>query len=163
MSEAQGINRIVLPGQTADQGPAVPNWFRERLRQYDSSLLVSWNRFRRRFVIEQCVEHYPDGKGEHTHVCRRIYVLLAQDPEGCMMPLGERVLEMIRERDVAKVGYGPDELDRFLADANRVAKAAKEENEKAQDEAIRYGTRHNRRQLLKAVHLLQQHNLTPNK
>lgn len=158
-----GINRIVLPGQTAPDGPAVPDWFRERLRQYDSSLLVSWSRLKRRFVIEQCVRHYPDPAGNHTFTCGRVYVLLAQDPEGAMMPLGERVLEMIRERDVEKAGYGPHDLTRFLKDQHLIGEKAAAESEKAQQDVIRYGARHNRRQLLKAVHLIQQHNMTPNK
>lgn len=161
MEDAPSINRILLPGQQSE-APSVPEGFREKLRQYDPTLCVSWNTFKKRFVIEQCVRHNSDT-AEHTHVCLRNYVLLVQDPEGCMLGLGEKVIEMIAQRDVTKAGYGPDDLDRFIRDMRNKRQEHYQKTERKMDQVIGEGARDNRRQLLKAVHLIQQHNLTPNR
>lgn len=160
MGEVTPINRIVLPGQS-HEGPAIPDSFRESLRQYDPNLMVAWNAIKKRFVIEQCVEHLAEGTA-HTHICRRNYVAMAQDDEGTMLPLGDKVMEMIKARDVAQAGYGPQDLDKFIADQKAIGAAERERLEKEQDKVLRYGSRHNRRQLLKAVHLMQQHSLEVN-
>lgn len=160
MGEVESINRIVLPGQPSE-GPAIPESFLESLRQYDRSLLVAWNHIRKRFVIEQCTEHYADGNA-HSHLCRRIFVLMAQDDEGVMLPLGDRVMDKIRAADVSKAGYGPNDLAKFLADQKLVLKKDHDDREAAMADAVRHGSKLNRRQLLKAIHLMQQHNLTVN-
>lgn len=160
MGEVTPINRIVLPGQS-HEGPAIPESFRESLRQYDPNLIVAWNTIKKRFVIEQCVEHLAEGTA-HTHICRRNYVAIAQDDEGVMIPLGDKVIDMIRARDVLNAGYGPGDLEKFIADQKALGTAERERLEKEQDAVLRYGSRHNRRQLLKAVHLMQQHSLEVN-
>lgn len=160
MGEVTPINRIVLPGQS-HEGPAIPESFRESLRQYDPNLIVAWNTIKKRFVIEQCVEHLAEGTA-HTHICRRNYVAIAQDDEGHMLPLGDKVMEMIKARDVLNAGYGPDDLQKFLADQKAAGVAERERISKAQDDAIKHGSRFNRRQLLKAVSLMQNHSLEVN-
>lgn len=156
----KSINRILVPGQTSE-APAIPDGFREKLRRYDPSLCISWNTFRKRFVIEQCIQHNAAGP-EHTHVCNRIYVCIAQDPDGCMMPLGDRVMNMIAARDVQKAGYGPNDLQRFIADNRAKRREHSERIDKQMNETIREATKDGRRQLLKAAHLIQQHNLEVN-
>ncbi len=160
MGEVEPINRILMPGQTGE-APAVPDAFRERLRQIDPDLCVAWNSVKKRFVIEQCVKHL-SGTAEHSYLCDRLYVCMAQDEDGCMLPLGEKVIERIKARDVSRVGYGPNDLTRFQADIRRAAKAEVARRQEAGEAAIRYGSRHNRRQLLKAIHKMQQMG-TPNR
>lgn len=150
-----------MPGQTGE-APAIPDGFRERLRQIDPALCIAWNSIKKRFVIEQCVRHFAGGT-EHTHVCDRLYVLIVQDDEGCMMPLGEKVFEMIKARDVSRAGYGPEDLARFQRESRERGKGEKLRLEKAGEEQIRYASRFNRPQLQRAIHLIQQHNLTANK
>lgn len=158
MTEA--INRIVLPGDLSE-GPAIPDSFRNALRQYDPSLIVAWNPMKRRHVIEQCIEHLSPTPG-HSHICRRNYVLLVQDADGFMMPLGDRVMDMVKERDVSTAGYGPGDLARFQRDTKGAGLAEKLRREKEGENVIRYASRHNRRQLRKAIHLMQQHSLDVN-
>ena len=160
MGEVVPINRIVLPGQPSE-GPAIPESFIAQLRQYDSTLLVAWNSIKNRFVIEKCDEHYAEGPA-HSHLCRRSYVLMAQDDEGVMLPLGDHVMDKIRAADVTRAGYGPDDLAKFLADQKAVLKKDHEDRDKKMRDAVRHGSKLNRRQLLRAIHLIQQHNLTVN-
>lgn len=161
MLERKPVNLIVLPGRSADGSPRVSEDFAQRLRQYDRSLLVTWNTRVRRFVITQCVEHHASGY-EHSHLCRQIPVVTVQDSDGHMMPLGESVIQMIRAADNEKKGYGPHDLAKFCADKQRELEDERAGMEKEQEAVIRYGSRHNRRQLMQAIHLIQQHNLTPN-
>lgn len=142
-------------------GPSIPESFEQQLRAYDTSLMVRWNSKKMRFVIEQCVEHHAPTP-EHNHLCARIYVLLAQDREGCMMPLGSGVLEMIRARDVTKAGYGPNDKDRWIADQNDKEVKAREKIKADQDDAIEHSSRSNRRQLLRAFNQLSRMG-TPNR
>lgn len=161
MQEAPSINRIVLPGEQTE-APAIPESFREMLRKYDPDLLISWNTFRKRFVIEQCVQHL-SGRPEHTHICRRNYVVIVQDGEGSMVPLGEGVIQMIAERDNQRRGYGPQDLARFIRDRREERDSVTRKGYDAGRDAIKHATRDGRRQLLKAAHLIQQHSLEVNK
>jgi hypothetical protein len=157
----ESINRIVLPGQTLE-GPAIPESFLLQLRQYDPSLLVAWNQIKKRFVIEQCVQHLSPGP-EHSHVCNRNFVVMAQDDEGVMLPLGDAVMDKIKAADVSRAGFGPDDLEAFLKSQKKILKADQENREKKVDDAFKHGSRFNKRQLLKAKHLIDQHDLRPNR
>ena len=70
---------------------------------------------------------------------------------------------MIKARDVSRLGYGPNDLSRFQKTIREAAHAEIERRRTEGDKVIRYGSRHNRRQLLKAISLMQQHNLSPNR
>jgi len=160
MAMVEPVNRVVLVGGDS-AAPNVPESFRESLRAYDPDLLVSWNPFKRRFVIEQCVRHYAPTS-EHTHVCQRLYVCMAQDDDGTMIPLGDRVIEMVKAKDTRRAGYGPQDLARFLRNQREIIQKDREERERKMGEVIREGSRDNRRQLRKALHLIQQHDLRVN-
>lgn len=155
------MDRITLVGGGR---PAIPEGFRERLRALDPTLCVRWNqpppwsKKPPRFIIEQCVKHYAIG-AEHDHTCQRLYVFLVQDAEGGMMPLGDAVLEEIKSRDVQRAGYGPNDLDRFIREHQEQLDANREQITAAQADSVRHASRFNRRQLLKAVHLIQQHDV----
>lgn len=135
-------------------GPSVPENFLRNLQTYDPSLLVRWNHKKMRFVIEQCTRHYAQGVG-HNHLCERIYVMLVQDPDGCMMSLGDAVIEQIKKRDVTKQGYGPEGLARWTADRAREDAEVRADIERKQDDAIKHCSRFSRRQLLDAFTRLE--------
>lgn len=157
----ESINRIVLPGQTSE-GPAIPESFVRQLRQYDPTLLVAWNQIKKRHVIEQCVRHLSPGP-EHSHLCDRNFVVMAQDDEGVMLPLGDAVIDKIKAADVSRAGFGPDDLAKFLSSQKEVLKADRADRDKKMTEAFKHGSRFNKRQLLHAKHLIDQHDLRPNR
>lgn len=134
-------------------GPKVSEKFLSDLKAYDPTLLVRWNSRKMRFTIEQCTHHH-SPTAEHSHLCERIYVLLVEDAEKCMMPLGGAVIEKIKARDVTKAGYGPGDLRRFLADANELERKAREKIDRDQTEAVKHCSRDGRAQVIRAFNML---------
>lgn len=150
-------NRIITISSAA---PAIPEGFIRSLRAYDPSLHIQWHKPRHRFVIVKCMEHFAP-RPEHDHTCRNEYVCLAQDETTReMIPLGDKVMDIIRARDVTRLGYGPGDAEKFC----KVAADADEDNrkriERAQVSAMRYAGRHNRSQLAKAAHLMMKEGVT---
>jgi hypothetical protein len=153
-----------MPVQIVGGGrPAIPEGFRRRLHEQDRTLLVSWHEKRHRWLIEQCIgPHLPDGSGDHTHLCGRIYVYMVQDENRLYLPLGDHVLEELRRRDVSRLGYGPENADDFIRAMNQVDEANKAKIEADMADSVKHASRFNRRQLLQAVRLLQTHSLEVN-
>jgi hypothetical protein len=143
----------------SDAAPSIPESFVRSLREYDPTLHIQWNKLRKRFVIVKCAKHFSPTP-EHNHACQNEYVCLAQTDEGEMLPLGDRVMDIIRARDVTRLGYGPGDAEKFC----KVAADADEQNrkriERAQVSAMKYAGRHNRRQLAKAARLMMQEGVT---
>ena len=152
------MDRIQIIGDTT---PAISQGFRDKLRAQDPTLTVSWNWKKRRFVIEQCVRHHA-STAEHNHLCERIYVLLVQDPDGGMLALGDHVLEEIRRRDIHRAGYGPNDLGRFTRDMQAKLEDHQQKIDAAQADAVHHASRVNRRQLLRAISMMQNHSLEVN-
>src|SRR5258708_33458694 len=96
-------DRITLIGDDGIREPDAS--FVSRLQAFDKDLMVSWCGRKNHWMIEQCVEHL-SGKREHTHVCRRIWVLNARTPEGDMLPLCDKVLEMVKEKAAYSEQFG---------------------------------------------------------
>lgn len=142
-------------------GPAIPEQFLRDLRSYDPSLHVEWNCKKMRFVIQQCIKHHAPTS-THNHLCERIYVLLVEDSEHCMMALGSGVMERIRARDVSRAGYGPDDRERWIADRNAEEQKAQEKIKADQRDVVRHCSRDGRRQLLRAFNALSNMG-TPNR
>ncbi len=149
------MNRIVIVGEST---PSEPVEFKARLRRFDASLTVSWNRLRRRWVIEQCVEHLSPTR-EHTHICRRVYVWLVQGDAGEMLPLGEHVFAKLAAMDTWRQGYGPEpkHLERWRRDRADEDEKAREKQEEKMAEVVREASRDARGQLLTAKDLLLRH------
>lgn len=165
----QAGDRIWMP-PTLD-APAVSSQFLRTLQSYEPSLLITWHAKRRRFMVEQCTEHY-DGYGKneaghpkHERLCRRVYVCMVEDEDGGMAPLGPHVIEKLKSIDTAKkYGTGPDALARFLADSDAQQAELTAENERKQNEAIQYSRKHNKNWFQKAWNLIERHDvLRPNK
>lgn len=161
----------------ADQD-AVPAWFAAALKRQDPSLMVGrWHpappvlaehpelQGKWRWCIYQCTRHQ-SATGEHTEACLRAgtYVLLVQSPEGDWMPLNDRVLERLREIDVVRQGLSLDErgLERWRRERAYEQQQAAAKREREAAEIVRLNSRDHRRQLLRAHHLIQQHDLRIN-
>jgi hypothetical protein len=150
--------------------PSVPAWFERELRQYDAALLIAWNPALKKFVVEKCVEHhasgrFEDGKPEHTHVCRRLYILAIQGDEGEMCSPSGRHIEKLKSMDSWGKFGSPEEggVERALAFADSLdEQRAKREQEQLRDVA-QHNQRFNRIQLEKVRTLIQRHNMQPNK
>jgi hypothetical protein len=134
-------------------GPKVSEKFLADLKRYDSTLLVRWNYKKMRFVIEQCIRHHAPT-AEHSHICERIYVLLVQDSDGGMMALHSGVIEQIKARDVTQAGYGPNDVHKFIADANEIERKAREKIDRDQSDAVRHCSRDGRAQVIRAFNML---------
>lgn len=70
------------------------------------------------------------------------------------MPLGDAVMNQIKARDVSRAGYGPEDLQKFLAMGNRLEEQDTAERKRKSDEAVELCSRDNRRQLLRAFRML---------
>lgn len=76
-----------------------------------------------------------------------------------MMPLGDKVLEEIKLRDVQQAGYGPNDLKKFCDDNQALVLAERKKMEQDQEDSIRHASKFNRRQLLRAVTLMGHHDV----
>lgn len=89
-------------------------------------------------------------------------MLLVESEDHGYAPLADRVLEEIKARDVSKAGYGPEDWQRFCADMDRIDQANRSQIETKMAETVKECSKDNRRQLRKAIHLMQQHSLAVN-
>lgn len=168
----QGI--VVLGEQT----PSFPEDFQRKLQAYDRDLLVIWHRppfwpRHRRGVwkVERCIQHH--GKGFdfsglplHDHTCNRVYILMAQDADGTPMPLGEWVFEKLREmRHNWEAAGGDTErgVRNAIAESDRIEQEMTAKREAAAEDVKRYNRKDKRIQINKLMHLIDQHDLRPNK
>lgn len=166
---------IVLMG---DCTPSFPEDFQRRLQAFDPALLITWHRPphwpRKRhgvWKIEICMRHH--GKGYdfqglplHDHTCQRGYVLMCQDAEGTPMPLGEWIFEKLREMRHNWESFGGNTergVKNAIAESNRVEHEMTQRREAASEDVKRYNRKDKRVQINKLVHLVQQHDLRPNK
>jgi hypothetical protein len=151
-------DRIILLN---DDGVRTPDAsFVSRLRAFDRDLCVSWSPMKRRWVIEQCIEH--KGGEMHTNLCRKIYVWLCQDPEGDMVPLGDYVMNHLGEMraNSEKWGEGAQGLENFKRHVRNLDQSLKETRERKIQEINRDNAKDNKRQLEQVRTLMQRHNLT---
>jgi hypothetical protein len=130
-----------------------PKEFVKRLQLiFGRDLHVTWHVMKKRFVIEQCIEHCgsraesADGVVVHTHLCRRVYVWLVRDEAtNEYMPLGDRVIAKLQEMETyRKYGTGPEALARFRAES---ASFDRDQAVKKKEDAhgvFQYLKRHNR-------------------
>lgn len=142
--------------------PSIPSDFAEKLRLYNPQLHIEWSEKKKRFLITQCDQHL-SATNEHTHICRRSYVWLVRDEEdnNAFMPLGDHVIEKLKSFDLRVQGYGPEDHARWCADRAAEDKANREEIERKQKESVVNARKDNRRQLLRAIHLMQKHTMEP--
>jgi hypothetical protein len=110
-----------------DGAPPIPAWFLSGLRDIDPGLVIYWNMFKSRFVIDRCINDAP-----HTHGigCPRTHVMTVEDPEHGYMGPNDRILEKLRSQD-AWTRYGGND------EAALLRQRAEHENAAAEWEAKR--------------------------
>ncbi len=168
---ARGI--IVLGEQT----PTFPTDFQRKLQAFDKDLLLTWHRppdwpRHRRGVwkIEMCVRHNGmfrgDGYPEHNHVCDRRYVMMCQDDEGTPKPLGEWVFEQLGKMRANSERYGGQTergLRNFIQESNNIDEALAAKREATMEDVKQHNRKDKRVQFNKLMHMIEQHDLRPNK
>jgi hypothetical protein len=133
----------------------VPGWFAAALRETDPNLILYFNPQRQRWIIDRCTRGgvHNAGAHEHTNACPRTNVRVVED-QGQYMPLCQAVLDDLRGSDA---WARHTDVHEFLR-SNDNAAAEHEAKVKRQIDAIHSeATRDNRRQLMQAYHLMQQH------
>lgn len=172
MAKLSQFGSLVVPQHYID-GQGVSQSFVKQMQSiFGKDLHASWHAKKRRFIIEQCVEHYrttavnADGVVIHDHTCRRSYVWLVRDEATDeFMPLGDRVIQKLHEMETYRqFGTGPEALKRFQAWS---AATDQEQAAKKKEEAhgtFQYLRRHNRIIRNKLKILMGRHDwLRPNK
>jgi hypothetical protein len=158
------MSRVIIVG---DDGTRTPDAdFVQRLREFDNDLTVFWNPRRERWCIEQCIEHDSfNADGTHSNLCRRIHVKLVQDADKEMMPLCQRVIDGLAEdrKFTEQFGEGPQSLERFHKYVADLEAEDKAKRERKRQEIMRDNAKDHKRQLEAVRHLMQQHDMRPNR
>jgi hypothetical protein len=128
------------------------------LRHIDAGLVIYWNKFQCRFVIDRCTNPDP-----HTHnsFCPRTNVMIVQTPENGYMIPNDGVLQHIRSID-AWTKHGTLEKQRKTRED---AKAEWDVKNKAEiKEDFRLACIDDKKQIQDALTLIQRHDvLRPHK
>lgn len=149
--------RLILP-ESMD-APTIPDSFLHRMHDIDPGLVIYWNRFRNRFVIDRCPHKPAHTAGAH---CARVNVMIVDDGEGGYMGPCDRVLDKLKSMDSWTNFGGNGAEDLAVAErARRQREITKEEWEAKRKEQAREGykeaTRDNRVQINEVRHLIQQY------
>ena len=146
---------LYLPAQALSEQRTPSEDFVETLRDLDPRLIVTWNRLKHRWVVEECMQHAIEAPSDgHCHLCRRSYVWLVQDPEGGPMPLGSRVIEELRGMDIYKKFDGPEGIVKAMDEIDRKNQEAEKKQVR---EHIQGRKKDNKRQLEQAITLIDRH------
>jgi hypothetical protein len=143
--------RLILP-ESMDS-PTIPESFVRGLRDIDSGLVIYWNRFKNRFIVDRCIK-----PGQHTHdqTCERSNVLIVEDEQGMFMMPCDRILDRIKGMD-AWTKYGSAEKQRK---AREDAKAEWDQKNAAQiKENFRLACMDDKNQIQEALTLIQRHDV----
>lgn len=165
---------IVVLGE---QTPSFPEDFQRKLQGFDNDLLLAfhrpphWPRHRRGvWKIEMCTRHngrfYPDGRPHHDHVCNRTYVMMCQDEDGTPMPLGEWIFEKLGKMRQNSEKYGGQTergLRNFREESDRTDLALADKRELDRQDMMKHNRKDKRVQFNRLMHLVQQHDMRPNK
>lgn len=138
--------------------PEIPKWFLDRLRDTDAGLVIYWNRFKRRFVVDRCINMDP-----HTHsaTCERSNVLIVESDEGTYMPPCDRVIDKIRSMD-AWTNF--KNLENFRLDHENKEAEAKEKRIEEARTGYKETMLDNKRQIQHVIDMVKRHDLArPNK
>lgn len=160
---------VILLGE---QAPTFPEAFQRKLQAFDRDLLIVWHKpphwpKKRRGVwkIERCTRHRPDG-GPHDHLCQRVYILMCQDEDGTPKPLGDWIFEKLREmrHNWERLGGDSEQgVVNALRESDRIEQQMTEKREAASADVKEHNRKDKRVQINKLMHLIEQHDLRPNK
>jgi hypothetical protein len=148
---------LYLPTDVLSEQRTAPESFVGQLYSLDPRLIVTWNRRKHRWVIEECMEHIIEAPTlGHSHLCRRSYVWMVQGEDGSYRPLESSVIEELKGMDVYKKYGGPDGVIRRMQEID-----AENQDKQRKDirEEIQARKRDNRRQINEVVTLVERHNI----
>lgn len=160
-----------------DSTPSFPEDFNRRLQAFDKDLIVAWHlppHMRRkpgRWKIEMCVQHHAaelwaDGRPKHSHLCQRIYVWMVQDDEGTPLPLGDHVLDKLREMRANSERFGGQTergLRNFREHSKNIDAELEAKRQAASADMLAHNRRDKRAQFNKLMTLIERHDMRPNK
>lgn len=152
------IEVIGRPGENEHEvARPVPQWFKDKLRQFDSKLLVMWNKRKERWVIEECMEHL-SGQTEHTHLCRRDPFFLLANPDGSAIDLEDSRIftHWLLKFNIEKRFGGAEGL---VAKMNEIDAANEEKERRDARRAIEDAKKDNKKQLEEAITLIDRHDI----
>lgn len=158
------VSNLILP-PSAFKTRTAPEWFLKELKAIDWRLIVYFNHFRNRWIVDRCTRGITaedlrgTGQHEHNNECPRTNVLVVRGPNQEYHPLGTDVIEWFRKNDVGAQYKSADDLIKELT-AQDVANREKMRLDRKDN--TRAWTMDHKRQLLRAYHLMQQHDLEPN-
>jgi hypothetical protein len=141
---------LIVPAHVVENREPPKEFLRHLQSIFGRDMHVTWHVGKRKFVIEQCVNHQAgpmqDGVLVHTHLCQRVYVWLVRDEEtNGYMPLTDRVIQKLHEMETyRKYGTGPEALARFRTES---AAFDRDQAAKKKEDAhgiFQYLKRHNR-------------------
>lgn len=116
-------NKIVLPRSFYETQDKPDDAFLKRIHSIDPKLIVYWNPFRGRWIIDR----YTCNSDHRSHdACPRANVHVVQSDEGGYHPLNDRVLDYLRQGDMWKTS--PDEINRALDDAKAAYDSSREDD-----------------------------------
>lgn len=141
---------IILP-ESMD-APTIPETFMRGLRALDPALVIYWNRFKHRFVVDRCIL----GHDVHGPSCQRANVLIVETPEGLFMMPNDWTLDKIKAMD-AWTNYGTLENQRRTRENAKADWDAK--RHEATREAFKEAAIDNKSQINEALTLIKTHDL----
>src|ERR1043165_5149069 len=143
------LGGLYLPSDVLSDQRTPGEDFVGQLRAFDPRLIVTWNRRKNRWLIEECMQHAIEAPIEgHCHLCRRSYVWLVQDPDGGYMPLCSRIIEELKGMDVCRKFGSPEGVVKAMDKIDRKNQAAEKKHVR---EHIQNQKRDNKRQLEQAI------------
>jgi hypothetical protein len=133
----------------------VPPWFATALRETDPNLILYFNPQRKRWIIDRCTRGgvHNAGVHEHTNDCPRTNVRVVED-QGQYMPLCQAVIDDLRGSDA---WARHTDVNQFMLSNDNAAAEDVADRKRKIDALHSEATRDNRRQLMRAYHLMQQH------
>ena len=148
---------LYLPSDYLSEQRTPNESFVASLHALDPRLIVTWNRRKHRWLIEECMQHAIESPSDgHSYLCRRSYVWLVQAEDGSYRPLESSVIEELKGMDVQKKYGGPDGIIRRMNEitAENDAKERKHVRDRIQD-----GNKDNKRQREELITLIDRHNI----
>lgn len=142
------MSDLILP----DSCRTVPDWFKQMLLDTDRNLIVYFNPFKGRWIVDRCTR--TDMHDSHSITCPKTNVLVLEGENGDYYPLCEGAIDRIRSMDQWKEhgsyeAFHRERINREIADlAQREAAIKTSYKEAGLD---------NKRQLNDAFTLIQRH------
>lgn len=164
------IGSIIVPQRFAEHQDPPSGFVRKLQSIFGPDMHVAWNGRKKRWVIEQCVGHNgsdqpnADGVVAHTHLCSRTYVWLVAGEESDYMPLGDRVIEKLHEKETyRKYGTGEAALERFRRESRNFDEEQQQKQRERSREILRQNSKDNRTYWNKLKMLFERHSMQPNR